>query len=281
MRVVRQKVLPKRLEDKRKARRERWWIYNEACIGLYSAISGMQRVLICPAVAKFISFAFSKPGVVFTNVLNVFPHDSYAFFAVLQSKVHLAWAHLHKSTLENRTRYNPTDCFETFPFPKNWQTNPTLESVGKAYYEFRADLMVRNSEGLTKTYNRFHDPNNHDPDIMKLRELHASMDRAALDAYGWDDISTDCEFLLDYEIDEETWGTKKKPYRCRWPEVVHDEVLARLLDLNQKRYREEVAAGLHDKKGKKKAPKKKTKPKAAADDSDLPLFGSVDSSEDK
>jgi hypothetical protein len=26
-----------------------------------------------------------------------------------------------------------------------------------------------------------------------------------LDAYGWSDIPTDCEFLLDYEIDEEEW----------------------------------------------------------------------------
>ena len=35
------------------------------------------------------------------------------------------------------------------------------------------------------------------------------VDRAVLDAYGWTDIATDCEFLLDYEIDEETWGKKR------------------------------------------------------------------------
>ena len=51
-----------------------------------------------------------------------------------------------------------------------------------------------------------------------LRALHAAMDRAVLDAYGWTDIPTDCEFLLDYEIDEATWGRKKKPYRYRWPD---------------------------------------------------------------
>ncbi len=169
--------------------------------------------------------------------------------------------------LEGRPRdvMRVMDCFETFPFPENWQTDPSLETAGKTYYEFRAELMIRNDEGLTKTYNRFHDPNNHEPDIIKLRELHAAMDRAVLDAYGWQDISTDCEFLFDYEIDEENWSPrKKKPYRYRWPEAVHDEVLARLLDLNQKRYQEEVAAGLHDKKGrKKKAPKRaKTAPKA-------------------
>ncbi|WP_334785003.1 hypothetical protein [Nostoc sp.] len=29
-----------------------------------------------------------------------------------------------------------SDCFETFPFLKNWETNPTLETLGKTYYEY-------------------------------------------------------------------------------------------------------------------------------------------------
>ena len=69
------------------------------------------------------------------------------------------------------------------------------------------------------------------------------MDRAVLDAYGWTDITTDCEFLLDYEIEEEEWGDKKKPWRYRWPDEVRDEVLARLLELNAERAREEARAG--------------------------------------
>ena len=63
--------------------------------------------------------------------------------------------------------------------------------------------MVRNNEGLTKTYNRFHDPDERSPDILKLRELHAAMDRAVLDAYGWTDLKPTCEFLLDYEDEED------------------------------------------------------------------------------
>ena len=69
------------------------------------------------------------------------------------------------------------------------------------------------------------------------------MDHAVLHAYGWADIITDCEFLLDYEIDEETWGKKKKPWRYRWPDEVRDEVLARLLALNAERAAEECMAG--------------------------------------
>ncbi len=103
--------------------------------------------------------------------------------------------------------------------------------------------MVHNDEGLTKTYNRFHDLYEHDPDIERLRQLHAEMDRAVLHAYGWDDIPTDTEFLLDDEIDEEEWGNKKKPYRLRWPDPVRDQVLARLITLNGERAAEEARTG--------------------------------------
>lgn len=151
----------------------------------------------------------------------------------------------------------------TYPFPENWQAHPALEATGKVYYEFRAGLMVKNDEGLTKTYNRFHDPDERDPEIVKLRELHAAMDRAVLDAYGWSDISTDCEFLLDYEIDEEEWGNKKKPYRYRWPDKVCDKVLARLLDLNAERAKEEARSGAIATKKRGRKPAAKGMPKAS------------------
>jgi hypothetical protein len=103
--------------------------------------------------------------------------------------------------------------------------------------------MVRNNEGLTKTYNRFHDPDERDPEIERLRELHADMDRAVLAAYGWTDLPTACEFLLDYEVDDDEAGDRKKPWRHRWPDAVRDEVLARLLELNAERARQEARAG--------------------------------------
>ena len=169
---------------------------------------------------------------VFAHTAYVFALDCYAAFCILQSRAHEIWARFFGSSLEDRLRYTPSDCFETFPFPGGWATNSSLESAGRSYYEYRATLMVENDEGMTKTYNRFNDIYETDPYIVELRELHAAMDRVVLDAYGWADIPTDCDFLLDYEIDEASWGRKKKPYRYRWPEHVRDEVLARLLVLN-------------------------------------------------
>ncbi len=159
------------------------------------------------------------------------------------------------STLEDRQGYRPSDCFETFPFPDCWDVDPALESIGRAYDTFLADLMIRHNEGLTKTYNRFHDPDETSPDILRLRELHTAMDRAVLDAYGWTDIPTDCDFFLEWE-DEDDVDTpgpasggrggkgRKKPWRLRWPDAIRDEVLARLLALNAERAAEEEREGL-------------------------------------
>ena len=184
---------------------------------------------------------------VYAHTSVVFSVSTYSGFAVLQSRTHEVWALFQGSTFEDRPIYTPTTCFRTFPFLQNWLNHSSLKTAGRAYYHFRSNLMVRNNEGMTETYNRFHDPNERDPGIAKLRELHAAMDRAVLDAYGWTDIQTDCKFLLDYEIDEEEWGNKKRPWRYRWPDELHDEVLARLLALNEARAVLEAQAEKADK----------------------------------
>jgi len=201
---------------------------------------------------------------VFAHTTNVFPFPTHAAFCALQARPHETWARFFGSSLEERLRYTPSDCFETFPFPEGWETHPALETAGRAYYEFRAALMVRNDEGLTKTYNRFHEPDERDPEILKLRELQAAMDRAVLDAYGWRDIPTACDFFLDYEIDEEEWGDRKKPWRYRWPDEVRDEVLARLLELNFQRAAAEARSGAAaaTKRGRKKTMKRKARESA-------------------
>ena len=76
------------------------------------------------------------------------------------------------------------------------------------------------------------------------------MDRAVLDAYGWTNLQPVCDFFPEFDDedeDEEESTRKKKRFRYRWPDEIRDDVLARLLVLNQQRYEEEVLAGLHDK----------------------------------
>ena len=238
MAIVEDRVRPTRIvKDATKYPRmvQEWWKYWNSRPELHAAIAGLERVLAVSRVGKHASLAFLPSRMTYADSVIIFPYQTYAAFCSLQSRVHEIWARFFGSSLEDRLRYTPSDCFETFPFPERWETHPALEAAGKSYYEYRAARMAENDEGMTKTYNRFHDIYETDPRIAELRELHAAMDRAVLDAYGWSDIPTDCEFLLDYEIDEANWGHKKKPYHYRWPDIVREEVLARLLSLNAQR----------------------------------------------
>ena len=246
--IVEAKVEPERaqLPDTASNRpfRNAWWRFGRTRPALSAAIAGLERVLVNSQVSTSLQFAFVPADVVYAHTSNVYPVHTYSSFCTLQAHPHEIWARFFASSLGDGLRYTPSDCFETFPFPESWETHPGLEAAGRDYYDFRAKLMVRNDEGLTRTSNRFHNPHEDDPDIARLRDLHVAMDRAVLDAYGWTDVPTECEFLLDHAIDaEEQASTRKKPWRYRWPDTVRDEVLARLLELNADRARQEARAG--------------------------------------
>jgi hypothetical protein len=241
--IVREKVKPQRDTQKRDAIRERWWQYADKRPGLYAAIQNLDKVLVTPIVTKYLTFLFLPTRMVYSHKVQVFATDRNAFFCVLQSACHDLWARFLSSTLGETLNYSGSDCFETFPFPVAFETNDILERVGKECYEQRARVMVDLNTGPTMLYNRFHDPDETSEGILRVRELHDDVDRAVLDAYGWNDIHSKCEFLLDSEEeeDEEDNGSRRrrKLWRYRWPDQVRDEVLARLLELNRQRAIEE------------------------------------------
>jgi hypothetical protein len=248
MAIVEERVKPGRMLVKAQSTREKWWQFERQRPELLQAIRRTDLVLVNSQVSARHSFARLPASWVFAHTLNVFVDPSHGFFAVLQSRAHEVWARSFGSSMKDDLRYTPSDCFETFPLPADHESYPALEAAGRTYYEFRAALMVKNNEGLTKTYNRFHDPDETSPNILRLRELHAAMDRAVLDAYGWTDLQPTCEFLLDYEDndpddDETPMRTKKKPWRYRWPDPFRDELLARLLALNLNRAEAERLGG--------------------------------------
>ncbi|MEZ5325941.1 MAG: DNA methyltransferase [Verrucomicrobiales bacterium] len=243
-----------------------WWQYERPRTDYLERLGKLDRYLVCSRHQPNWCITFLPPSYLCSDALVLFALDGSGSLALFSSNLHELWARFFSGSMKDDLRYTATDCFDTFPFPENWDNDAGMKKTGLEYYDYRAELMVRNDEGLTKTYNRFHDPGETSPDIHKLRLLHAAMDRAVLDAYGWTNVPTDCEFIPDFTEEDDDGNEIPKNIRYRWPDEVRDDVLARLLALNAERYQQEVNAGLHaGKKTKATKPKKKATKKKAPD----------------
>jgi hypothetical protein len=222
-------------------RRASWWRWSRQTPDLYARIRSLDTVVATIFTSPHLCFSMLTAHQVFANSVVVVALSNFAPFAVLQCRIHEIWARFFSSSMKDDLRYAPSDCFRTFAFPKGFETDATLEAAGEAYHTFRAKLMIDRSEGLTKTYNRFHTRGENAPDIARLRALHADMDAAVLRAYGWGDLAYRAapEFI-EQEADE----GKKPKTRLDWLAEFRDEVLARLLALNADRAATERATGL-------------------------------------
>jgi hypothetical protein len=229
-----------------------WWKYWNARPGLYSAIADAPRVLVANrAAAKFLTFSFLPPGCVYSDSLFVFSESSYAHFAVVQSRLHELWARMFGSSMKDDLRYTGTTCYENFPFPV-FTTN--LEAAGRTYENSRSKLMADTQLGLTKLGNRLNSPEDRTSEITQLRQLHAAMDKAVLDAYGWSDIVPAYEFSGDYENEDGSAGS----VRLNFTEEVRDTVLQRLLALHAERLKAEQEQAQAESPKKAKAKKAKS-----------------------
>jgi hypothetical protein len=235
LKIVDEQVRPERESNRYSAHaRDHWWQYERPRVELYSTIEPLDRVLVIGNTSKVVQSVFVPSRQVLDKQLTIFAYDDDFHFGVLTSAFHWWWAITRASTLETRIRYTPTDCFETFPQPP---FSSSVAVAGRALDQHRTALMIRDDEGLTKTYNRVHDPEDMSPGIQDLRNLHVALDLAVRDAYGWSNLSLDHGFHDTPQGGRFTLGPSART-----------EVLDRLLELNHRRYAEEVAAGLHDKR---------------------------------
>lgn len=235
-------VKPARINNKRKSRAEKWWQHGESRPGMRHALDGLPRYIVTVETAKHRIFKWLPNSVAPEHRLIVFPRHDDATFGILSSRFHVVWALAQGGTLEDRPVYNSTRCFETFPFPEgmtldltpdsysnpatasiaatanklnelreNWLNPPewvdweqTKEEAAAGYPKraipkLGCDIVLK-ERTMTNLYNK--------PPAW-LEHAHTELDSAVAAAYGWAD------------------------YAGGMPD---DEILRRLLDLNQKRF---------------------------------------------
>jgi hypothetical protein len=282
--------------------KEMWWQHADKRVEFFSSLN--DNFFIFSRAAKYLNFSLVNSDIQFSdNIVGI--NESIEIVTVLQSSFHSEWAwSLSKKTGGSTIRYSTTSCLETFPLCSFQESNKdNVLRAGTDYFAKRSQIMVRTRLGLTKVYNYLHSKSvnlgeNRGNDksqldlklhlektsntisldeavngIIELRDLQKRMDLAVLEAYGWnqDDAKWGKAIQLRHDFYEVDYLPENDRIRYTIHPEARKEILKRLLQLNHERYAEEVAAGLHDKKGAKKETKA-TKAKVSKTEDGPSLF---------
>jgi len=198
---AREHVYPIRAGNRRRAYAERWWQYGEPRPGLRSALASLHRCIVAPKHSKHFVMVWLDVAILANDATVVFAREDDYFFGVLHSRVHELWALRQGTQLEDRPRYTPTTCFETFPFPWPPGKEPVDDSRVQAIAAAAKDLVEKrdrwlNPEGvseadlkkrtLTNLYNQH-------PTWLDF--AHKRLAEVVLDAYAWPHDLTNDEIL--------------------------------------------------------------------------------------
>ena len=110
-------VKPDRDQNNRKLYRDKWWLHAETRPGMRRNCLSKRRYLATVSHAKHRLFVWSNSVFLPDGGVFAFARDDDYFFGVLHSRLHEVWALKQGTHLEDRPRYTPNTCFETFPFP--------------------------------------------------------------------------------------------------------------------------------------------------------------------
>ncbi len=142
---LREHVKPERDKNNREVYRRLWWQHVEARPGMREAIANLPRFLATVAVAKHRLFVWMEEPALPDHAVFVFARSDDYFFGVLHSRFHEVWSRAQATQLREAssgTRYTPTTCFETFPFPwppgKEPQEDPKVRAIAGAARELNA-----------------------------------------------------------------------------------------------------------------------------------------------
>lgn len=182
LKIVRARVKPERETNRRRVRRERWWLFGEQAVGMRKALAGKPRFIVADAQGKRLLLAWADAWTCPSNLTYVFAFDDDYEMGVLSSSAHGAWAWNRSSTLKGDLRYTPSSAFETFPWPYPVEADERVHigKLSRDIIERRQAICAERDIGLTTLYNLVDDGAYED-----LKVLHCKLDEAVAEAYDW------------------------------------------------------------------------------------------------
>ena len=170
------------------------------------------------------------------NVIDVVARDDDTTFGILHSRLHEIWSLRMGTSLEDRPRYTPTTCFETFPFPEG--LTPNLPASAYAD-DPRAQRIADAARALVEARDRWLNP----PEWTdRIPEVVPGYPDRIIAKPGFDTelkkrtltnlYNTRPAWLDHLHRDLDT--AVAAAYSWQWP-LTDDDILKRLFELNQTR----------------------------------------------
>jgi hypothetical protein len=165
-----------------KAFLSRWWQLSFGRPEMLSVIKPLTRYLACAYVTKRPIFMFISSRIRPSNLIQVFGFEDDFSFGILQSHAHWLWFVTKCGKLTERFRYSAESVFDTFPWPQH-PTKKQVDAVAKAGREvrrIRTEALKGIKGGLRALYRTLELPGKN-----PLKDAHAALDAAVLDAYAF------------------------------------------------------------------------------------------------
>ncbi|MEZ5607967.1 MAG: type IIL restriction-modification enzyme MmeI [Burkholderiaceae bacterium] len=96
---------------------KKYWLHKRSSPEMRAAIAPILRFVATPMVSKYRLFVWLPKIRIPENAAIVIARADDTTFGILHSRFHELWSLRMGTSLEDRPRYTPTTCFETFPFP--------------------------------------------------------------------------------------------------------------------------------------------------------------------
>lgn len=243
---------PVRDQDKMKYRRENWWKFGQPSTEMRDALGGLERFIGTTETAAHRIFSFIPGTVAPDQKIRVIASSEPMLLAVLSSRVHVHFSISNGGWqgAGNDPVYQHTNTFDPFPFPAATALvgglADRLSILAERLDAFRKERIAAHPHlTMTALYNTLErirelasgcavEPlTAEERDIYDaghvaiLGELHDEIDRAVLAAYGWSDLAPALVGMPGATIPSSHKSTAQ--------ETAEEEILVRLVALNQAR----------------------------------------------
>jgi hypothetical protein len=186
----------KKKDNGRGAQLLSWWKMWRRREDLLNILNLQQRYIVGSRVSTRIFYEFISSDIHPNDALICFAFDDNYSFGIIHSIYHIEWLKVRCSTLKGDYRYTTDSVFATFPWPQT-PTESQIKKVAdaaKTLREERTKIMQQHHMSLRDLYRLLEQPGKN-----PIKDLHAALDKAVLEAYGFDtkEKTIDTDFILE------------------------------------------------------------------------------------